>query len=150
MAFSNKKRATLVFILLMSLFLLVELFNIISESRSSDLDKFTFIGAVYNLNSNNPSTLEKFYKSYFNFYSLNSIDTNIIRLGNDAVRLRLVRSSINERQQIFIRTEKISRLFRKLIKMKIKFRTPMHLNENKDLTFSLYDPDSNLITFIGS
>ncbi len=150
MAMSNKKRATFIFILLMTLFLVVELFNIISETKSGDLDKFEFVGSVYNLQTKSPRKLAEFYRDYLNFYSLPENDTNIIALGNDAVRLNLLKSLHPEKQTMVFRTEKISRLFRKLIGMKRNFKEPMHLDHNEKLTFTIFDTDSNKITFIGN
>lgn len=148
MAMSKKKRATFIFILFMTLFLVVELFNIISETKSSDLDKFTFVGSVYTLHSKHPRKLARFYREYLNFYSLTDNDTGVVAIGNDAVKIKMVRAGNEVKRDMIFRTEKISRLFRKLIGLKKKFAEPMHLDNNEKLTFTIFDPDSNQITFI--
>ena len=150
MAMSKKKRATFIFILFMTLFLVVELFNIISETKSNDLDKFTFVGSVYTLHSKHPHKSARFYQDYLNFYSLADNDTGVVAIGNDAIKIKLLRSGAEVKRDMIFRTEKISRLFRKLIGMNQKFVKPMHLDINEKLSFTIFDPDSNRITFIGN
>ncbi len=146
---SNKKKATFTFIILMFIFLAIELVNIIQETKSDELDNFSLVGSIYKLHSLQPTNLANFYKTYFNFYDVMDNNDGIISIGHDAVLLKIDSSKSNRPNFLTFRTEKISRLFRKLISLKVKFKETMKLDKNDKLWFSVFDPDSNVVTFVG-
>ena len=139
----------LLFEILMFLFLAVELFNIIQETKSDKHDDFSFIGAIYMLHSLQPTKLESFYKTRFNFYDVADRRDDLISIGYDAVLIKIDSAESHIPKELIFRTEKISHLFGKMIALHVKFKERMHIDENDNMQFSLLDPDSNVITCVG-
>jgi hypothetical protein len=133
----------------MVLFLAVELVNIIRENRANREDDFSFVGSIYTLHSLQPTKLENFYKTHFNFYDVADNRDDLISIGYDTALLKLDSGKTEHPQQLIFRTEKISHLFSKLIGLHVKFKERMHLDENDNMRFSIFDPDSNVITCVG-
>ncbi len=142
---AKNKKLTLGVIFLMLVVLFVQLVNLLGENGESDNDKFMFTGAYFTLETKNPAELKKFYFDNLNFYPL-ELKGDFI--GSDAVRIKIVKSENPRPTKITLRVNHLSRLFRKLIKNKIDFIEPKHLDANDFLVFKIEDTAGNLITVV--
>ncbi len=144
-ALAKNKKLMLGVIFLMLIILVAQLVNILSGDNESDDDNFEFIGSYYELQTNEPEILKNFYLDNLNFYAL---DLKGNYIANDAVRIKIVEKQNPVPQKIILRVNHLSRLFRKLIKNKVPFSEPKHLNENDFLSFTISDPAGNTVVVI--